>query len=88
MEIYSPGDVVTAKITSMTKYGAFARLKEGIEGLIHISTIKFRNMLSRIDEYLKIDQCVQVRILHIEKDKKTNWFKLGVIWKLNAAKRL
>ena len=32
-EIYSPGDVVTAKISSLTKYGAFARLKEGIEGV-------------------------------------------------------
>lgn len=69
-EIYTPGDVVSAKISSLTKYGAFARLKEGIEGLIHVSTIKLPEDTRRIDEFLKIDQCVQVRILHIEIDKK------------------
>lgn len=69
-EIYSTGDVISAKITSLTKYGAFARLDEGIEGLIHISTIKFPEDTRRIDEYLKIGQSVQVRILHIEIDKK------------------
>jgi small subunit ribosomal protein S1 len=69
-EIYSPGDVVSAQISSLTKYGAFARLKEGIEGLIHISTIKLPEDTHRIDEFLKIDQSVQVRILHIETDKK------------------
>ncbi len=70
LDIYSPGDVVTAKITSMTKFGAFARLKEGVEGLIHISTIHLPEPAESIDQYLKIDQCVQVRILHIDKDKK------------------
>ena len=70
LEIYTPGDVVTAKITSMTKFGAFARLKEGVEGLIHISTIHLPDQADSIDQYLKIDQCVQVRILHIDKDKK------------------
>jgi small subunit ribosomal protein S1 len=70
LDIYSPGDVVTAKITSMTKFGAFARLKEGVEGLIHISTIHLPEPAESIDQYFKIDQCVQVRILHIDKDKK------------------
>lgn len=69
-QVYTPGDVVSAKISSLTKYGAFARLKEGIEGLIHISTIKLPENAHRIDDYLKVDQCVRVRILHIETDKK------------------
>jgi len=70
LEIYSPGEVVTAKITSMTKFGAFARLKEGVEGLIHVSTIHLPAEYGSIDQYLKIDQCVQVRILHIDSLKK------------------
>jgi small subunit ribosomal protein S1 len=70
LEIYSPGDVVTAKITSITKFGAFARLKEGVEGLIHISTMHIPEPTGSIDQFLQIDQCVQVRILHIDKDKK------------------
>jgi len=70
LEIYSPGEVVSAKITSMTKFGAFARLKEGVEGLIHVSTIHLPAECASIDQFLKIDQCVQVRILHIDSLKK------------------
>lgn len=70
LEIYSPGDIVMAKITSMTKFGAFARLKEGVEGLIHISTVHLPSENASIDQVLKIDQCVQVKILHIDVDKK------------------
>ncbi|MBA4420174.1 MAG: hypothetical protein C0391_03415 [Anaerolinea sp.] len=70
LEIYSPGDVVTAKITSLTKYGAFARLKEGVEGLIHISSIPLPNNAKELEKYLVKDQCVQVRILHVDAEKK------------------
>ena len=70
LEIYSPGDVVTAKITSLTKYGAFARLKEGVEGLIHISSIPLPNNDKELEKYLVKDQCVQVRILHVDAEKK------------------
>lgn len=70
LDIYSPGDIVTAKITSLTKYGAFARLKEGVEGLIHISSIPLPQEGKDLDQYLVKDQCVQVRILHVDTEKK------------------
>ena len=70
LEIYIPGDVVTAKITSITKFGAFAALKEGVEGLIHVSAIRLPDHFRSIDQYLQKDQCVQVRILHIDSEKK------------------
>ena len=68
--IYHPGDLVSAKISGITKYGAFARLKEGVEGLIHISTIDFPEETSNLNEILRKDFCVQVRILHIDPEKK------------------
>jgi len=36
-EKYHPGDRLSAVITSVTRYGVFAQLEEGIEGLVHIS---------------------------------------------------
>jgi small subunit ribosomal protein S1 len=68
-EIYTLGEIVTAKITSVTNYGAFARLKEGVEGLIHISSIPIPAG-TNLEEYLVKKQCVQVRILHIDSEKK------------------
>ena len=64
------GDVVPAMITSIVKYGAFARLDEGVEGLIHVSSMNLKD--SRIDfsKMLYPDQRVMVRILHIDSEKR------------------
>jgi small subunit ribosomal protein S1 len=67
---YQAGDVVEATITSITRYGAFARLTEGVEGLIHISTIHLPPGQKDLDSYLTKDQKVQVRILHIDAERR------------------
>ena len=64
-----PGDVIPAVITKLAKFGAFARLDEGVEGLIHISTFKLRPG-DRLADFLATGDKVQVRILHIEPDKR------------------
>jgi len=69
-ENLSPGDVVDATITGIVKYGAFARLPEGVEGLIHISTMKFPDGCKRIDDFLYEDQPVKVCVLSIDADKR------------------
>jgi small subunit ribosomal protein S1 len=66
----SPGDVVTATITATTKYGAFARLQEGVEGLIHISTINQMDIPVDLEKFLPSGSKVQVRILHIDPDRR------------------
>ncbi len=66
---YKVGDVVKATIINVTDFGAFARLEEGLEGLIHISELPLspgespRDVLSTGDE-------VFVKILAIDKDRQ------------------
>ncbi len=67
---YTPGDVVPATITSITRFGAFARLLEGVEGLIHISTIHIPNGYKDLESYLRAGLAVQVRILHVDSEKR------------------
>ncbi len=67
---YQVGDVVSAWITSMTRYGAFARLDTGVEGLIHISSIKLPPGCKSLEYFLMIGQQVSVRILHIDVDRR------------------
>jgi small subunit ribosomal protein S1 len=67
---YQPGDVVSATITSIMRFGAFAKLSEGIEGLIHISTIHIPGKSKDLESYLSVGMAVQVRILHIEAEKR------------------
>jgi small subunit ribosomal protein S1 len=64
------GDVVSATITSVMRYGAFARLTEGVEGLIHISTIHLPAGRKDLESYLSEGQLVQVRILHIDAERR------------------
>lgn len=67
---YNPGDIVPATVTSMTRFGAFARLEEGVEGLIHISSMKLPPHCRSIDQYLDIGQDINVRILHIDIERR------------------
>lgn len=72
----APGDVISATITSIVKYGAFARLEEGVEGLIHISSMNFPSGCTRIDDFLYEGQEVNVCILHIDPKKRRLGLKL------------
>jgi len=68
-EHYSIDQVVDAVITKLTDFGAFARLDDRIEGLIHISEISDRNIVHPRD-VLSEGQEVKVRIIHIDPDRK------------------
>ncbi|MDY6873620.1 MAG: S1 RNA-binding domain-containing protein [Chloroflexota bacterium] len=75
-ENLTPGDSVPATISSIVKYGAFARLEEGVEGLIHISSMNFPNGCTHIDDFLYEGQAVNVCILHIDPRKRRLGLKL------------
>jgi small subunit ribosomal protein S1 len=70
VETYQAGDVVEGVITSIMRFGAFARLREGVEGLIHISTIHLEPDERDIEAILQVGMTVQVKILHIEADRR------------------
>lgn len=63
---YFPGQVITATITSVVPFGAFARLEEGLDGLIHISEMGQDEELVSLFDMLQEGQQVQVRVLHVD----------------------
>lgn len=65
-----PGDTIPATITSITRFGAFARLDEGIEGLIHVSSISPALAAQDLHSLFEKGQQVQVRILHIDAERR------------------
>ena len=66
---YEIGSVVTAKVVSMTAFGAFAQIIPGVDGLIHISQIS-NERINKPQDVLTIGQEVQVKITDIDFDKK------------------
>lgn len=65
MTDFAEGTVLSATITSVLSYGAFARIDAGVEGLIHASEMPLEpNRSPR--EFLREGQRVQVRVLHVD----------------------
>lgn len=66
---YQVGDVVKAKIVSVTTFGAFAQVIPGVDGLIHISQIA-NQRIEKVSDVLKVGQEVDVKITEIDFEKK------------------
>ena len=62
---YEVGQLVEATITRLTKFGAFARLEENLEGLIHISEISERR-IEHPKEVLHEGETVTLRVIRVE----------------------
>lgn len=67
---YSPGEIREAIITSIVPFGAFARLEEGLDGLIHISEMHQAGETFHMLDGLSEGQQVQVRVLHVDASKQ------------------
>jgi len=62
---YQVGQLVEATITRLTKFGAFARLEDDLEGLIHISEISEKH-IEHPKEVLKEGDVVTLRVIKID----------------------
>ncbi len=63
------GQLVEAKITHLTKFGAFARLGEDLEGLIHISELS-EQRINHPKEMVKEGDEVTLRIIKIDPERR------------------
>ncbi len=66
---YNVGDVVKATIVSITTFGAFAQIIDGVDGLIHISQIADKKV-ENVKDILSVGQEVDVQIIDIDTDAK------------------
>ncbi|CAA9557471.1 MAG: SSU ribosomal protein S1p [uncultured Thermomicrobiales bacterium] len=66
---YEIGQVVDATITQLANFGAFARIEDGIEGLIHVSELSDERV-NHPREVVQEGQEVQVRIIRIDPQRR------------------
>lgn len=64
-ERYHVGEIVSARITKLASFGAFARIEEGVEGLIHISELS-DDRIAHPKGVVKEGDEVQLRIIRID----------------------
>lgn len=66
---YQVGDIADAKIVSITSFGAFAQIVEGVDGLIHISQLADRRV-ENVKDVVSVGDEVRVKITNIDEDSK------------------
>ncbi|XMB71520.1 S1 RNA-binding domain-containing protein [Mycoplasmatota bacterium WC30] len=63
------GDIVKGRITSIKPYGAFVKVDDSIDGLIHISEIS-EGFVRSIEDYLTVGDIVNLEIISISEDNR------------------
>jgi small subunit ribosomal protein S1 len=67
---YPVGSAVKGTVVNVMSYGAFVKLEDGIEGLVHISEMSWTKRISHPSELVHIDQEVEVMVLDINQEKQ------------------
>ncbi len=67
---FAVGTVIEGPVTSLTKFGAFVQLAEGIEGMIHVSDISAEKRIEYPQDVLKVGQLVKAQVLSVDMAKR------------------
>jgi small subunit ribosomal protein S1 len=67
---FAPGMAVEGPITSITNFGAFVQIAEGVEGMVHVSEISAERRINHPRDVLRAGQTVKAQVLAIDKQKR------------------
>jgi small subunit ribosomal protein S1 len=70
------GSAVEGPVVSLTKFGAFVQLAEGIEGMVHVSDISAEKRINHPQDVLRVGQAVKAQVLEVDVEKRR--LKLGM----------
>ena len=59
------GSVIKGKVVNITDYGVFVEIVPGVEGLIHVSEISWTQQNVNINDFVKVDQVIDVKVLEL-----------------------
>jgi len=67
---FAAGSVIEGPVVSITKFGAFVQLSEGVEGMIHISEMSAEKRINHPQEVVKVGQLVRAQVLAVDAEKR------------------
>lgn len=70
---YPVGTLVEGEVTKITDFGAFVKLENGIEGLVHISELS-NNSVNKVEDVIQVGNKYMFKVIKISKDEQ----KLGL----------
>jgi small subunit ribosomal protein S1 len=69
-EKYPVGSRVSGRVVSLTDYGAFVELEEGIEGLIHVSEMSWTRKIRHPSKVVSVGETIEAVVLDIKPDAR------------------
>jgi small subunit ribosomal protein S1 len=67
---YKPGDKVQGEVSNVVEYGAFVRMDEGLEGLVHMGDMVWGKKTPNPHQVVKPEQRIEAMILDIDTTKR------------------
>ena len=67
---YPEGSVVVGEVVSVTRFGAFVRIEEGLTGLIHLSELSWGKAPQRVTDFAKEGDTVRAVVLSVDMEKQ------------------
>jgi len=67
---YSEGSLMKGKVSSLTNFGAFIKMEDGVEGLLHISKIARGKKIKHAGDVMKAGEEIEVKIEKIDRENK------------------
>lgn len=69
-ERYPIGSRVRGTVVNITNFGAFVRLEDGVEGLVHVSEMSWTKRINHPSEIVQVGDEIEVVVLSINKEKQ------------------
>jgi small subunit ribosomal protein S1 len=67
---FSVGSAIEGPITSITKFGAFVQVAEGVEGMVHVSEISAEKRINHPQDVVKLGHVVQAQVIGIDPERR------------------
>tara|TARA_B100002052_G_scaffold190419_1_gene173550 strand:+ start:2994 stop:4892 length:1899 start_codon:yes stop_codon:yes gene_type:complete len=67
---FEVGEKYSGKVQNLAQFGAFVELKEGIDGLVHVSDLSWTKVVRHAKNILEKDQKVDVVILEVSRENR------------------
>ena len=67
---FEVGEKYSGKVQNLTQFGAFVELKDGIDGLVHVSDLSWTKVVKHAKNFVEKDQNIDVVILEVSRDNR------------------
>ena len=66
VEQYKIGDIIQGEVTNIKKFGAFIKVANGVEGLVHVSDLSWNSHVNNPNDLIKKGNFVECKILNMD----------------------